>query len=306
MPMNLWIMCSSQLETGLEQLTQAGEVIEEAGVSASTVSLWLEQLGDLAIAAALTLLRAVIVAAIGWYLIKFVCKWIRKFLIRANLDDGVSGFLCSVIKAVLTCVLVVIVIGILGIPMSSVVALVGSAGLAIGLALQGCLTNFSGGVLILIVKPFKVGDYIIDDNGNEGTVMAIDIIYTKLLTADNRSVTIPNGTLANCTIINTTKEPVRRLDFSVSISYDENIDRVKAVLLEAAHKSSFVLEDRDCTVFVANFDPSAVKITLRFWVKSEEYWNAKWEMQETIKKYFDENHISMPYDQLDVHVVNKK
>ncbi|HIQ98276.1 MAG TPA: mechanosensitive ion channel [Candidatus Scybalocola faecavium] len=303
--MNFWIMCSSQLETGLEQLNQAGEVIQETGVSASTISVWLEQLGNLAVAAALTLLRAVIVAVIGWYLIKFLCRWIHKLLVKSNLDDGISGFLSSVIKAILTCLLVVIVIGILGIPMSSVVALVGSAGLAIGLALQGCLTNFSGGVLILIVKPFKVGDYIIDGSGNEGTVTAIDIIYTKLLTSDNRSVTIPNGTLANSTIINTTRELFRRVDFNVSISYDEDIDRVKSVLLETAHTSGFALEDKDCIAFVASFDPSAVKITLRFWVKSEDYWNTKWTMQELIKKRFDENKISIPYDQLDIHVVDK-
>ena len=141
---------------------------------------------------------------------------------------------------------------------------------------------------------------------NEGTVTAIDIIYTKLLTADNRTVTIPNGTLANSTVINTTREPIRRLDFNVSISYEENIDRVKKVLLHTAQESGFVVEGQESRAFVASFDPSAVKITLRFWVQSEAYWEAKWAMQEAIKKQFDAEGISMPFDQLDVHVVNKQ
>ena len=306
MPMHQWIQMSADLETGIEEITQAGKVIEQAGVSASTISILLERLGELAVAAGLTLLRAVIVGVIGWYIIKLISRWVRSLLNRSSLDDGMAGFLTSVITTVLRCLLVVIIIGILGIPMSSVVALVGSAGLAIGLALQGCLTNFSGGVLILVVKPFKVGDYIIDSDGNEGTVTAIDIIYTKLLTADNRTVTIPNGTLANSTVINTTREPIRRLDFNVSISYEENIDRVKKVLLHTAQESGFVVEGQESRAFVASFDPSAVKITLRFWVQSEAYWEAKWAMQEAIKKQFDAEGISMPFDQLDVHVVNKQ
>ena len=304
--MNHFIQFASDLETGVKELEEAGNIIDQAGVSASTVSIWLEKLGDLAIALATTLLQAAIVAVVGWYIIKFLCKWAKKLLLKSRLDDGMSGFLSSVLRTVLQALLVIIVVGIMGIPMSSIVALIGSAGIAIGLALQGCLTNFAGGVLLLIVKPFKVGDYIIiDNNGNEGTVTAIDVIYTKLVTADNRCVTIPNGTLANSTVINTTKEQKRRLDFDVSISYDEDIDRVKEVLMLAAGDCDSRLEDEDCTVFVRSFDPSAVKMTLRFWVKSEDYWPVKWGMQETIKKYFDKNHISIPFDQLDVHVVDK-
>lgn len=306
MLMDSLIKFASDIETGVEQLAQAGDVLAQTGVSASAFSVWLGKLGDVAVAFALTLLKAVIVAIVGWYIIKFLCKWIKKILLKSKLDDGISGFLSSVLRTILQGLLVIIVIGIMGIPMSSIVALIGSAGLAIGLALQGCLTNFAGGVLILIVKPFKVGDYIIDSNGNEGTVTAVDVIYTKLVTADNQTVTIPNGTLANSTVVNTTKEPQRRLDFNVSISYEEDIDRVKAVLMEAAGCCSYRLEEQECTTFVRSFDPSAVKITLRFWVKSEDYWTVKWEMQETIKKHFDKNKISIPYDQLDVHVVDKR
>lgn len=297
------IRFASDIETGVDQLSQAGEVIAQEGVSASALTQLFEKLGDLAVACGLTLLKAAIVAIIGWYIINIVSKGFKKILLKSRLDDGISGFLSSVFKTIFRGILVIMVIGILGIPMSSIVALIGSAGLAIGLALQGCLTNFAGGVLILVTQPFKVGDYILDDQGHEGTVTAIDVIYTKLLTADNRSVTIPNGTLANSTIINTTREQYRRLDFDMSISYDEDIDRVKAVLLDAAKRCGHAVEDRECIAFVKSFDPSSVAVTLRFWVLSEEYWTVKWEMQETLKKYFDLNKISIPYDQLDVHVV---
>ena len=304
--MNRIIQFASDIETGVEQLAQASDVLQQTGVSTSALSIWLEKLGDVAVAFGLTLLKAVIVAIVGWYIIKFISRWTKRILLKSKLDDGISGFLSSVFRTMLQVLLIIIVIGIMGIPMTSIIALVGSAGIAIGLALQGCLTNFAGGVLILIVKPFKVGDYIIDSSGNEGTVTAIDVIYTKLMTADNRSVTIPNGTLANSTVINTTKEPQRRLDFDVSISYEEDIDRVKAVLLETAAACPFKLEEQECIAFVHSFDPSAVKITLRFWVNSENYWAVKWEMQENIKKIFDKNEISIPYDQLDIHMVDKR
>ncbi len=267
--------------------------------------VWVQKLIDGAVSCGFTLLQAVLTAVIGWYIIKLIIHWVRTLLKKSSLDDSVSGFLTSVIASSLKVILIITIIGIMGIPMSSIVAVIGSAGLAIGLALQGCLTNFAGGVLILIMKPFKVGDYIIDSSGNEGTVTAIDIIYTKLVTPDNRAVTIPNGTLANNTVTNTTREPFRRLDFNVSISYDEDIDRVKMVLYEVASSCEQLLKDRECTVFVNSFDPSAVSMVLRFWVESDKYWPSKWETQEKIKKSFDSHHISIPFDQLDVHVVEK-
>ena len=286
----------------LVSTTTASDLAETAEQSID----YLQKIVDYMISKAHILISALIILIVGWYLTKFICKLVRHSLDKTRLDASVTSFINSLTKFGLRALLAIIVINKLGVDTTSLIALLTSASLAIGLAVQGSLANFAGGVLLLIMKPFVVGDYIDDGNGHEGTVMSIEIIYTRLLTANNEMVCIPNGKLADSPVTNLTHQENRRLDFPVSISYDENIDRVKAVLLEAAHKSSFVLEDRDCTVFVANFDPSAVKITLRFWVKSEEYWNAKWEMQETIKKYFDENHISMPYDQLDVHVVNKK
>lgn len=252
------------------------------------------------------LLTAAIVALVGWYVIKFLVKAFSKILFKSKLDDSVASFLSSLISMALKVILVITVITTLGVQMSSIVALVGSAGLAIGLALQGCLSNFAGGVLILVLKPFKVGDYIIDGLGNEGTVTNIDIIYTKLLTSDNRAVIVPNGSLANATLINVTQEKIRRLDFNVSVDYSENIDKVKGILMELAEKDDFVLKDQDYLAFVNKFDPSAINMTLRVWVTSENYWTAKAEIQEMIKLSFDRNNIVIPYDKLDVNVINSK
>lgn len=253
------------------------------------------------------LITAILVAVIGWYIIKFIVKALSKVLFRSKLDDSVASFLTSLTRMILKILLVIIVITTLGVDMTSILALVGSAGLAIGLALQGCLSNFAGGVLILILKPFKVGDYILDGNGNEGTVTSIDIIYTHLLTADNRAIVVPNGALSNATIMNNTEQDVRRIDFNVSVDYSENIDKVKRILLELAETDEFVIkfdEERPYSAFVNKFDPSAISMTLRVWVTTQDYWTAKAEIQEMIKLSFDRNDIVIPYDKLDVNITN--
>lgn len=253
------------------------------------------------------LLTAALVAIIGWYIIKFIVKAFSKLLFRSKLDDSVASFLTSLTGMVLKILLIIIVITTLGIDVTSILALVGSAGLAIGLALQGCLSNFAGGVLILILKPFKVGDYILDGNGNEGTVTSIDIIYTHLLTADNRAIVVPNGALSNATIMNNTEQEVRRIDFNVSVDYSENIDKVKRILLELAQNDEFVIKDdetRPYSAFVNKFDSSAISMTLRVWVTTADYWTAKAHIQEMIKMAFDKNDIVIPYDKLDVNITN--
>lgn len=253
------------------------------------------------------LLTAALVAIIGWYIIKFIVKAFSKLLFRSKLDDSVASFLTSLTGMILKILLIIIVITTLGIDVTSILALVGSAGLAIGLALQGCLSNFAGGVLILILKPFKVGDYILDGNGNEGTVTSIDIIYTHLLTADNRAIVVPNGALSNATIMNNTEQEVRRIDFNVSVDYSENIDKVKRILLELAQNDEFVIKDdetRPYSAFVNKFDPSAISMTLRVWVTTADYWTAKAHIQEMIKMAFDKNDIVIPYDKLDVNITN--
>lgn len=262
----------------------------------------LSKLQEWIIAKAEKLAVAIVIAVIGWYIVKFFVRGVKKSLERSKLDASISGFLLSMVNYALKIILFIIVITTLGVEMTSIVAVVGSAGLAIGLALQGCLSNFVGGVLILITKPFVVGDYIMDSNGNEGTVTAIDIIYTSLLTPDNKAVTIPNGGLANNIVTNTTKEKIRRIDFNVSIDYNEDLLKVKEILYNLGKESPYILQDKELNVFVNTFDPSGITMTLRLWVKSEQYWEAKWKFQEDIKLTFDANHIVIPYDKLDVNI----
>lgn len=189
----------------------------------------------------------------------------------------------------------------IGVDTSSIVALVGSVGLTLGLALQGSLSNFAGGVLILILKPFRIGDYIII-GGNEGTVTSIDIFYTKLVTFDNRLLIMPNGVLSNTNIVNVTNEPRRRLDINLPINYSENIKKVRDILLNIVQNHEMVLQDLDITVVVNSFDPSSINIGLRVWVATENYWPLKWGLLEQIKSQFDENEITIQLNQLDVNL----
>lgn len=179
-------------------------------------------------------------------------------------------------------------------------ALVGSVGLTVGMALQGSLSNFAGGVLILVLKPFVVGDYVVAQ-GLEGTVTKIDLFYTTILTTDNRTVVMPNGALSNGNIVNVTHEPVRRLDLIVPIGYGDDIRQVKAILLGIAdHHAERILQDRDIAVMVGDFGDDAVEIAFRVWVKKEDYWALRSDLLEDIKYTFDEQHITIPFHQFDV------
>lgn len=246
------------------------------------------------------LLGAVIILIIGWYIVKFISRSVKKVLSKSKVEASVSGFLNSAVSIGLKVMLAIMVVTRLGIEMTSIVTLIGSAGLAIGLAFQGSLSNLAGGVLILVLKPFLVGDYIIDGDNNEGTVTAIDIFYTKILTPDNRAVIIPNGALANSTIINASGEDIRRIDFNVSIDYKEDIEKVKSILYELGNKSEYTLKDKDVQVFVNKFDPSAIDMVLRLWTKSSDYTSAMWTIRESIKTAFDNENVVIPYNQLDV------
>lgn len=256
-----------------------------------------------ALALGKTLIIAFLIYFIGKRLIKWILKLSKKFLERTSIDEGVCKFVISLLRAVLYGVLFISVIGKLGIPTSSFIALIGSAGVTIGLALQGSLSNFAGGILILLLKPFRVGDYIIA-GGLEGNVTAIDIFYTKLLTGDNRFVVIPNGKLSNSDLINVTNEPVRRLDLLLDVDYSSNMKQVKDILFQLAQNSEFVLkEDYQIDVYVSSFEASAVQMGLRVWVNTDDYYKAKWALLEEIKDAFDRNSISIPFNHLDINLV---
>ena len=256
---------------------------------------------------ALQVILALVVFFIGTKLIKWIRKLVKKSLEKANVDVGVSQFIDSLLKFLLYFLLIFLIGTKFGLDATSVAAVLASAGVAIGLALQGSLSNFAGGVLILLLKPFVVGDYIIE-NGNkqEGTVAEIQIFYTKLRTVDNKIIVIPNGALANNSLINVTAQKERRVDLSVSVSYDADLKKVKEVIDNVLKTDEAVLKDKDIVVFVDNLADSSVVIGARSWVASEDYWTAKWRMLENIKVALDENGISIPYPQVDVHVKSEK
>ena len=196
----------------------------------------------------------------------------------------------------------------LGVKESSVAALIGTAGVTAGLALQGGLGNIAGGVLLLVFKPFVVGDYIIQDkaNGCEGEVSKIEICYTTLLSVDNKKIVIPNGTLSNCTIINVTAKDMRKLEIKVGISYESDIQKVKQVLEKILKEDPDTQSDNEETIiFVDELADSAVIMAFRVWVYTDVYWTTKWRLNEKIKEEFDKNGIVIPYNQMDIHIYNR-
>ena len=258
---------------------------------------------DAGMSLALRIVLAVITFLIGSKLIKLVRKILKKALTKADVDTGVIQFLDSFAKGTLYVLLMFLIATSFGVDAASVIAVVGSAGVAVGLAIQGSLSNLAGGILLLILKPFKVGDYIKEDAaGNEGTVTEIQMFYTKLLTPDNRTIILPNGTLANTSMTNVTAADKRRLDIQVGVSYDADIRAAKAVLTNILEQESDILHDMAQNVFVDNLGESAVVLGMRCWVEKSKYWDVKWRMTEAVKYALDEAGISIPYPQVDVHV----
>lgn len=252
---------------------------------------------------ALSVIGAVLVYIIGGRIIKWLRRMLKRMLARHNVDEGVQQFLDAIARFAGYFVLILMILGFFGVTTASVVAVLGSAGLTLGLALQGSLSNFAGGVLILLLKPFSVGDYIIDGTGqHEGDVKEISVFYTTLQTAEQKLVVIPNGTLANNSITNLTKSGIRRLDIPVDISYDADLARAKQVLLQVAERSTHRLQNEPADVLVQELAESSVKLTVRVWTTPEEYWNEKWELNEQIKLSLDAAGIEIAYPQLDVHV----
>ena len=283
-------------------LTKAVEgeaVVEEVNKLAEYVGGKIPGLIDFAIGVVLALL----VFFIGTKFIKWIRKLIKISMEKGNVDKGVRQFVDSLVKFALYAILIFSIGSKFGLDTTSVAAALASCGVAIGLALQGSLSNFAGGVLILILKPFVVGDYIIEDNkGREGTVKEIQLFYTKLLTVDNKTVIIPNGSLVNTSLTNVTAQDKRRVDLSVGISYDADLKKAKQLVEELLRKDEDVLQNEDITVFVDSLGDSAVVIGARGWVKKEAYWTAKWRLTENIKLTFDENGIEIPFNQVVVHM----
>ncbi|MBQ6844443.1 MAG: mechanosensitive ion channel [Agathobacter sp.] len=249
------------------------------------------------------ILLAVLVLIIGSRIIKWIVKILGRSMERANAEQGVVTFVSSLCKYALYFVLLLMILSNFGVTASSVIAVLGSAGLTLGLALQGSLSNFAGGVLILLLKPFVVGDYIIENaNKQEGTVTEITIFYTKLLTVDNKAIMIPNGALSNSSITNVTAMMNRRLDLRFAVAYNSDIAKVKSILEEVIKNDEAVIQEEEMNVFVSDLLDSSMDMGLRCWVKKEDYWTTRWRIIENVKMAFDREGVEIPFPQMDVNL----
>ena len=295
--------CLATVADSPELAAQINENIENVTQQISRIQEYIDKYLPVVISFGLRLLLTIILFIVGGRLIKVVRKIVRRSMERTGADVGVIQFMDSLIKLILYFLLVLFLADGIGVDTTSVMALVGSAGLTIGLAFQGSLSNFAGGVLILLIKPFKVGDYIIYTSGNlEGKVTKIEMFYTTLFTVDNKKVVIPNGTLSNSSLINVTAEDKRRIDITVGVSYTANLKLAKEVCLNLLAAQPAVLQDQNNLVVVDDLADSSVNLKICCWVTPDDYWSTRWDLIEKIKLAFDENGIEIPFNQLDVNL----
>lgn len=260
---------------------------------------------DLATSIGIKIVFALIMLFVGLKLAKWVLKLLRKSKLFERMEGSLANFLCNILKVALYSIIFISVAIYIGVPATSFMAILTSAGVAIGLALQGSLANFAGGIMIIAFRPFKIGDFI-EGSGYSGTVEDISIFYTKIVTADNKSVMLPNGGLSNAAIVNYSAKDLRRVDVPLSVSYDTDINEVKALALKVANKNEKVLKDPAAVVVLSNKGESSLDFTLRAWCKNADYWDVMGSLSEATKYAFDENGIHIPYPQMDVHIVNDK
>lgn len=249
---------------------------------------------------------AIVVFIIGRKVIKGIRKVVRKSMEHTSCDHGVITFVDSLLRIGLYLLLIFSIATKFGVDTASVAAVIASAGVAVGLALQGSLSNFAGGVLILVLKPFVVGDYIIEDNNkNEGTVKEIQLFYTKLTTLDNKTIIIPNGMLTNNSLTNVTEKNERRLDLKIDISYESDLRKAKEVLKKLVDAEERIKKEEGIQIFVSELGPHSVILGLRAWVAADQYWDVRWKLLEDIKLTMDQEGIQIPYQQVTVHMAEK-
>lgn len=290
-------------QTVNDVIDSAAEVTNEAGAEVNQfVQFFQDNLPDI-IAFGVRVVLALVFFFIGGKVIGWIRKLVRRSMNHANADTGVCQFVDSILKFGLYLILIFMIATKFGVESSSVAALIASAGVAIGLAVQGSISNFAGGILILLLKPFAVGDYIIvSSEGIEGTVKEIQIFYTKMATVDNQTVVVPNSILTENSLTNVTARPERQLDLKVGISYDADLRKAKKLVENMLLSDDAVIQDEEVKVFVDSLADSSVVIGLRAWVPTDQYWATRWRLLEEIKLTFDEEGIEIPYDQLTVHL----
>ena len=238
---------------------------------------------------------------IGFKIINIVCRRIEKGFRKKEVDITIATAIVSTLRKVFKVLAIICFIGFIGIETSSIAAAIASCGVAIGLALQGSLSNFAGGVVILIMRPYKIGDYVMI-GGEEGTVEKIELFYTYLATTDNKIIIIPNANASNETIINYSQKDSRRVDMVFQIAYENDFEKAKGIIEDCAKSTGYLLEGKTLFVRMSAHNSSSIDIKAKMWVKSDDYWKMYHDMLEKVKKAFDENEISIPYQQIDVQI----
>ncbi|MBE6585246.1 MAG: mechanosensitive ion channel [Ruminococcaceae bacterium] len=249
------------------------------------------------------ILLALLVLLIGNLLIRFILKKVTTGKLTAKVDPTALTFIGSFLKIGLYAVLLVCIVGILGVETASVITVLATCGAALALALQGSLSNMAGGLMLLIFRPFRVGDFL-ESCGNSGTVIEVGIFYTVLKTGDNRHITIPNGSLLNTVMINYSKEKNRRVDIELNVAYGTDVEAAKEIVMSIVKKHAQILEDPAPFLRMTEMADSSLKMTLRVWVDSADFWGVKFDLTEEINQAFVENHIAIPFPQMDVHIKN--
>lgn len=262
------------------------------------------QISEFTTSFGIKLLGAIIIFVVGLKFTSWISKWLRKSPKLDKLDGSLRSFLASFIKIVMYIVLIITIAMILGVPATSFITILASCGVAIGLALQGSLSNFAGGLMILFFKPFKIGDFI-EASGETGTVSEISVVYTELLTVDNKRVTIPNGTLTNSVIKNYSSEELRRVDLTFNVAYDSDDQTVKSIIQDIITAHPQALKDPEPVIRMSEHADSALAYTVRIWCKNSDYWTVYFDVLERVKAAFDQNNISIPFPQVDVHINNQ-
>lgn len=261
----------------------------------------LEKLYGWVITRGVNVFFGIIFLSIGWKVINKTLKRIRRILESKNADQTITRFLDNVMNVTLKTVLIIIILQYIGVNLTGLTTIVASAGVALSLALKGSLANLAGGVIILVARPFNVGDFI-ETTEHSGVVEKISIFYTYLVTFDNKQILIPNGILTDSSIVNYSSKEIRRVDLTFSVAYEEDVIRVKNVLINILKKNELVLEEPEFFVGISMHGDSAINFIVKAWCKTEDYWTVYYDLLETVKIKFDEEGISIPYPQMDLHV----
>lgn len=276
-------------------------ITKEVNADVEKAATFFDNLLDRVKSALPTLIFAVIVFIIGIVAVKIITKIISRFMKKSTVDNAAVAFLVSFIRVVLYTIVIVSALTLVGVPMSSIIALIGAAGLAVSLALQNYLSNLAGGFIILFSKPFKSGD-MIEIDSTTGQIKSINILYTKMLTSDNKTVLIPNGKVADAKIINYSEMPTRRLDMTFDISYSNDFEKAKEIIQGITDRNKLVHKDPEPLIRLGAHKESALEIVVKLWVANDKYYELFYDMSEAVKREFDKHGIEIPYNQLDVHI----